>query len=278
MTNKYLIPIIGVLSLATISGLVYAQQNKSANKIAINTSIQQQSLPISSLPTQISSSSQMPSSSVVSVSSTAKVEEVKSQEAKVESVKVVADQPVQDVPTVTKLSTDKSIYHQYIRDYLACPTKFYQPLNGGYIYEGLDQYQYKCIPQSEADKCPSKTLIYGFPPLVGTKKNIVDGTGLPPGKSKIVETNQYYCIHFFETTGSVSMSEVSGYGWSYLPSGLDAKLPGYFAIPKTNLSSKAQFDQEKTTFAAIPLSSFSQADQEYISKNFKVNTFPNNQN
>jgi hypothetical protein len=57
---------------------------------------------------------------------------------------------IQDIPNVTKLSAHKSIYHQYIKDYLACPTKFYQTLNGGYIYDGLDQYQYKCIPQEEA--------------------------------------------------------------------------------------------------------------------------------
>ena len=284
MNNKILIPIIGALSLATLGGLAYTQLSqgtKPSTKVSVNIS-SQQSLTSSSFPMLVSSSSQMPNSSVAIASSSVKVEEVKSQEVKVESVvkvenaKLATDQPIQDIPNVTKLSTDKSIYHQYIRDYLACPTKFYQPLNGGYIYEGLDQYQYKCIPQFEADSCPSKTLIYGFKPLVGTQIRIADGTKLPPGKLKIIEANKYYCVHFYESTGSVSMSEVSGYGWSYLPDGLDPKLPGYFVIPKTNLSSKAQFDQEKTTFAAIPLTSFSQSDQEYISKNFKVNTLPNN--
>ena len=64
--------------------------------------------------------------------------------------------------------------------------------------------------------------------------------------------------------------ELSGYGWGYFPDGLDPKLPGYFVIPKSTISFTDPFNKTKVTFAAIPLSSFSKADQEYIAKNFTV--------
>jgi hypothetical protein len=183
---------------------------------------------------------------------------------------VIAQAPIteviQDIPNVTKLTTDKSIHHQYIKDYLACPTKFYQTLNGGYIYDGLDQYQYKCIPQEEVDKCPSKSLLFGFQPIVGS--TAITGDVGDKSKYKIIEKNKYYCVNYFETFGSVSMTVVSGYGWGYFPEALDKKLPGYFVIPKSILPYKFNDPNPKVTFAAIPLSSFSQADQEYIAKNF----------
>ena len=99
MTNKYLIPIIGAISLATIGGLAYTQLNqgaKTSTKVSVNVS-SQQSLAISSFPVLISSSSQMSSSSLVKVSSSAKVEEVKSKDEVVESVV-----KVESVKQVTK--------------------------------------------------------------------------------------------------------------------------------------------------------------------------------
>ena len=284
MNNKILIPIIGALSLATLGGLAYTQLSqgtKPSTKVSVNIS-SQQSLTSSSFPMLVSSSSQMPNSSVAIASSSVKVEEVKSQEVKVESVvkvenaKLATDQPIQDIPNVTKLSTDKSIYHQYIRDYLACPTKFYQPMNGGYIYEGLDQYKYTCIPQSEADKCANKTLIYGLMPLIGKQRMIDDGSIFPKNPVKTIESGKFYCGLFYETMGSVSIPEMVGYGLGYFPVGLDSKLLGYYTIPKSVISLTDEFNTSKITFAAIPLTSFSQSDQEYISKNFKVNTLPNN--
>ena len=107
--------------------------------------------------------------------------------------------------------------------------------------------------------------------MVGTNNQIVDGSNVPPGKTIKIEANKYYCAHFFETIGSVSLGELSGYGWIYLPNdGLDPKLPGYFVIPKSTISFADPFNKTKVTFAAIPLSSFSKADQEYIAKNFTV--------
>ena len=266
MSNTYKI-IIAAISVTVLgaTSIFLVGQNREQTKPATSSS---SASVISSVKSQIvynSSSSQSQtkasSSLLLPVSSNVKTESQQTQ----------IPQPIQDIPNVTKLSTDTSIYHQYIKDYLACPTKFYQTLNGGYIYEGLDQYKYKCIPKEEADKCPSKSLIYGLKPLIGKEKAVVDGTGLPPGMLKEIKADKYYCAHFYETTGSVSMGEVSGYGWIYLPdNGLDPKLSNYFVIPKTNLSLASEFDQAKTTFAAIPLSSFSQADQEYISKNFKI--------
>ena len=177
---------------------------------------------------------------------------------------------IQDVPNVVKLSTDTSIYHQYIRDYLACPTKFYQTLNGGYKFEGETDYKYLCIPQSEADKCPSKTLIYGLKPLVGTNNQIVDGSNVPPGKTIKIEANKYYCAHFFETFGSTSLPQSRHYYQYYFPIGLDSRLPKYFAIPKSIIPFGETYNNINVSFAAIPLSSFSKADQEYIAKNFTV--------
>jgi hypothetical protein len=273
MQNKIIIPTI--ITCAIILTGIVAMSQYNSNKVVGNLNSSSSGSEVSSI---VSSSSSLAISSVVSSvdtinsissSSTAQKSSESSVIPKSETPKT-PDQPIQDIPNVTKLSTDKSIYHQYIKDYLACPTKFYQPLNGGYIYDGLDDYQYLCIPQSEADKCPSKTLTYGHKPLVGQSTNVVDGTGYPPGISKTIELNKYYCTHFFESIGSVSIDETSGYGLGYFPTGLDAKLPGYFAIPKSNISIKDEFKNSIITFAAIPLSSFSIEDQNYISQNFKV--------
>jgi hypothetical protein len=63
--------------------------------------------------------------------------------------------PIQDIPNVTKLSTDKSIYWQYVKDYLACPTKFYQTLNGAYENDSSKQFMYYCISQTDINNCNS---------------------------------------------------------------------------------------------------------------------------
>ena len=192
-------------------------------------------------------------------------------------VSSVTQEKIQDIPNVVKLSTDKSIYHQYIKDYLACPTKFYQILNGGYIYENLDQYQYKCISQVESKKCPSKTLIYGHKPLVGSKVYVVDYSNTSYDSQAFsdkylatVEQDKYYCVRNFESIASVSLGQIPGYGHGYFPSGLDSKLSGYFVIPKSILPISNDKVIINISFAAIPLSSFSKQDQEYIANNFKV--------
>jgi hypothetical protein len=262
MTKNTILSILALMII--ISGIVgYTHLQGSNAKEVVKVE--------SSLASSQNSSSKIVSSQavVISMSSIAQNSVENSTPTKVETSRT-PDQPIQDIPNVTKLSTDKSIYHQYIKDYLACPTKFYQPLNGGYIYNGLDQYQYLCIPQSETDKCPSKSLIYGHKPLVGKNTYVADGTGYPPGTSKTTELNKYYCAHFFESIGSVSIDETSGYGLGYFPTGLDAKLPGYFVIPRSNMSIKDEFINSIITFAAIPLTSFSIEDQNYISQNFKV--------
>jgi hypothetical protein len=194
-----------------------------------------------------------------------------------EAVSLTTQQPIQYIPNVIKLSTDKSIYHQYIKDYLVCPTKFYQVLNGGYVYEGLDKYRYKCISEVESKKCPSKTLIYGHKPLVGSKVYIVDYSNPSYDKQAFtekyrvtVEQDKYYCVRTFESVASISLGEMSGYGHGYFPSGLDSKLPGYFVIPRSILPISNDTAMTNISFAAIPLSSFSKQDQEYIANNFKV--------
>lgn len=266
--TKAIIAIVSIIIL--ISGVfVFTKSRPAENSTS---SISSVSVIASSSKSSLSSSSQLVSSLLKNVSKV--IEVLKSSE--------VANQidpklnPIQDIPNVTKLSTDKSIYHQYIKDYLACPTKFYQPLNGGYIYDGLDQYQYKCIPKEEVDKCPSNSLIYGHKPLVGTKfapfTKDANGNIIPTlNKLSEVELNKYHCVLFYESVGSVSLGEISGYGLGYLPNGLDSKTPGYFSIPKSNLSIKDRITNPALNFAAIPLSSFSKLDQEYISKNFKIN-------
>jgi hypothetical protein len=175
--------------------------------------------------------------------------------------------PIQDIPNLTKLSTDKSIYHQYIKDYLACPTKFYQVLNGGYIYDGLDQYAYKCVPK-DMKHCSYDILIYGLPPLVGQK--IPVGEFGSNQKYTIVEADKYYCRTQFESFASISIDTRGGYGIEYFPKGLDKKVPGYFVIPKSKLPYIFAKQNDGVSFVAIPLSSFSPADQEYISKNFEA--------
>jgi hypothetical protein len=275
MSNKSQITIALVsLLVITTSGIFILSKTRPAENPSVSVaSSSASSLVSSSLKSVLSSSSQLVSSS--SQSEVAKLTEV----PKVENVPVVVKpnvdlgsnpNPVQDIPNVTKLSTDKSIYHQYIRDYLACPTKFYQTLNGGYIFEGLDQYQYTCIPKSEADNCPSKTLIYGLKPLVGKKVMIIDGTGIPFNPNSIIsiQANKFYCANFYETNGSVSLGEISGYGQSYAPTGVSKDLPGYFTIPKSKIPSSESLNETSLSFASIPLESFSKEDQQYISKNF----------
>ena len=280
MSNTYKV-IIAAIAIAVLgaASIFIIGQNREENK---GVTTQGSSSVLSSKSPTTSSSSQISISStaVSSSSEPAKVVEApKVETPKVEQPKVEVPavdrgsnpNPVQDIPNVTKLSTDKSIYWQYIKDYLACPTKFYQPLNGGYIYEGLDQYQYLCIPQSEIDMCPSKTLVYGLDPLVGT--SVITGNIWDKSKYLKVEKNKFYCANFYEVTGSVSLPQDNGYFQEYFPIGLDSKLPGYFSIPKSNLpkiisENTLGYMYKKVSFAAIPLESFSLSDQQYIAQNF----------
>ena len=280
MSNTYKVIIAAVaIALVGATSIFLIGQNR-VEKIAINSL---NSSSVSSIKSLVVSSSVQSSISSVLISSSSEIAKVvespKVETPKVEQPKVetpVIDRgsnpnPIQDIPNVTKLSTDKSIYWQYIKDYLACPTKFYQPLNGGYIYEGLDQYQYLCIPQSEIDKCPSKSLIYGLEPIVGT--TVITGDISDKSKYLKVEKNKFYCANFYEVTGSVSLPQDNGYFQEYFPIGLDSKLPGYFSIPKSNLpkiisENTLGYMYKKVSFAAIPLESFSLSDQQYIAQNF----------
>jgi hypothetical protein len=270
--HKSIIAVLAVLTLI-VSGY-FLSSNKTVE--VSNTVIKS----ASSVSSQISTSSNVvvySSSLTQTVSSLSQNVSKTEEKSRVSQSSISTDpglNPIQDIPNVTKLSTDKSIYHQYIKDYLACPTKFYQPLNGGYIYDGLDQYQYKCIPQSEADKCPQKTTIYGHKPLLGSR--VATGEISDNSKVYIIEKDKYYCANFYEITGSVSLPMDNGYFQEYFPIGLDSKLPGYFTIPKSKLPNSiinqpSGFMYKKVSFAAIPITSFSQEDQQYISKNFKTN-------
>jgi hypothetical protein len=118
------------------------------------------------------------------------------------------------------------------------------------------------------DKCPSRSLIYGLKPIVGN--TVITGDIGDKSKYLKIEMDKYYCTNHFETFGSASLTVVSGYGWGYFPEGLDSKLPGYFVIPKSVLPYKFNEVNPKVSFAAILTTSFSQADQEYIAKNFLI--------
>ena len=89
MTNKFIIPLIVVLSLITIGVVSLTQLNKSSEKVALNTS----SATVSSVkPQVVIGSSSIQGISSVAVSSSQKVEE-----SKVESVVTVeSKKPVQD--------------------------------------------------------------------------------------------------------------------------------------------------------------------------------------
>jgi hypothetical protein len=150
--------------------------------------------------------------------------------------------PVQDIPNVIKLSTDKSIYHQYIKDYLACPTKFYQPLNGGYENDGSNQYKYYCISQSDIDKCKV------------TKNKYIDGA----------VKGKYYCSAYDTMPGGPFYSPLDFYS-QYFPNINIPNIKDYYTIPKFLIPTNSL---PSVSFAAIPLESFTQADQDYIAKNF----------
>jgi hypothetical protein len=192
----------------------------------------------------------------------------------------IAQEIIQDIPNVIKLSTDKSIYHQYIKDYLACPTKFYQVFNGGYKYQKDEVYKYLCIPQNEIDKCTQGILIYGLKTSVGNKIPITNPKIIkieptlknPEGLIRELENVKdgvYYCMSNSEGLTSVSIPGVFYNG--YIPDNKIKVIKGYYAIPKINLGAvQGMMNEGDLSFAAIPLSSFSKEDQEYIANNFKV--------
>jgi hypothetical protein len=261
-----------------ISGVVLSKNIGSVNLPNPNVSTSSSSLMSSSPNSTASSSSQINSSSVQTLNFASRVIESSKVETPVVDRGSNSD-PIQDIPNVTKLSTDKSIYWQYIRDYLACPTKFYQPLNGGYIYEGLDQYQYLCIPQSEIDKCPKGILGFGFEYFTGNKVPVTNPKITqaeptiknPSGQIKELETimlNKYFCTTYAEGVGSVSLPY--NYYQQYFPDNINEKIPGYFTIPKVVLPTKKNPIFTQLSFAAIPFESFSTEDQQYIAKNFNT--------
>lgn len=286
MSNTYKVIIALVAIVIVSSAAIFINSQNRVVQTPLNVLVSSSPDGISSA--VLASSSSVVSSSLVSesvsmvsvapVTDQPKVETPAVVQPKVETPQVDLGSnpnPIQNIPNVTKLSTDKSIYWQYIKDYLACPTKFYQPLNAGYIYDGLSEYQYLCIPQAEADKCPTKSLIYGLPSIVGKSMSIIDFTNPTYDRNpfsgkydKIIEKNKYYCIRSFESIDSVSITSTSGYGSGIFPSGLDSILPGYFVIPKSILPVSGYADNSKISFAAIPLESFSKEDQAYIANNF----------
>jgi hypothetical protein len=152
--------------------------------------------------------------------------------------------PIQDIPNVTKLSTDKSIYWQYIRDYLACPTKFYQPLNGGFENNNSRDYKYFCISQTKIDECNSR------------KNKFRDGA----------YNGVYYCDVYSTQPGGPFLSELDFYS-QYFPNVKIPSLIGYHAVPKYSIPENSL---PTISFAAIPLESFSTEDQQYIAKNFNI--------
>ena len=275
------IPKTELSSLASSSSIVSSSSSSQVSSVSVSSS--SVSAPSSSsVATSEITKIDIPITSQIAVSQIPMVEKPKSVVPNSTSIPTnqLTQTVIQDIPNVIKLSTDTSIYHQYIRDYLACPTKFYQTLNGGYKFEGENDYKYLCIPQSEADKCPSKTLIYGLKYYIGQKvltpySKIIQGEPNitnPSGISKeadVIEQNKYYCTLSSEGQGSVTLP--GNYYQYYFPTELDSKLPGYFVIPKANIpDDKKLLGFTKVTFAAIPISSFSKADQEYIAKNFTV--------
>jgi hypothetical protein len=256
-STKAILAIVSIIIL--ISGVFVLTKSRSA-EVNLNSNITSSSVSNSAISSVLSVKSSA-SSQLISSSSQSEVAKVETTPV-VEKPKVevpVIDRgsnpnPVQDIPNVTKLSTDKSIYWQYIKDYLACPTKFYQPLNGGYIYDGLDQYQYLCIPQSEIDQCPKGILQYGLKPEVGSTVFTT--------KNETILENKYYCRGYVEGATSATLPEA--HYQNEILSGITKMLPNYFIIPKYNYNTKT------ISFAATPLESFSKSDQEYIAKNFST--------
>ena len=306
MSNKLKIILAIITSVLIISGsaIIFNSQRRnsqtpvskvdsssSSSSSTLSSSISSQVSSISISSSSVESSSvatsevtkiDIPITSQIANSQTPVAEKPKS--APIPQSQTVTNQTIQpviqDVPNVIKLSTDTSIYHQYIRDYLACPTKFYQTLNGGYKFEGETDYKYLCIPQSEADKCPRRSLLYGLKHYIGqemftyesetirSKRNITNPSGISK-EPDIIEQNKYYCQSYTEGQYSVTLPE--NYYPQPLLTDLNSNLKGYFVITKANIpDDKKQIAFTKVTFAAIPLSSFSKADKEYIAKNFTV--------
>jgi hypothetical protein len=194
------------------------------------------------------------------------------------------NQPIQDIENVTKLSTDTSIYHQYIKDYLACPTKFYQQYNGFYKYEGDQDYKYLCIPKSQIDECSvaadTTGIVYGLKSLVGQNLTTTD----PIFKEKYkfenptskVETGKFYCGQFVGE-GLTSVTIPSIYYNSYLPDNRETAVKNYFTVIKITLPKTMDKSQDimkiikSISFVAIPESSYSEKDREFINSNYKIN-------
>ena len=306
MSNKLKIILAVITSILVLSGsaIIFNSQRRnsqtpaskiesssSSSTVSFSSSSQVSSVSISSSSVESSSVSvpsseitkiDIPITSQVAVSQIPIIEKPKS--AVIPQSQTVINNPtqtvIQDVSNVTKLSTDTSIYHQYIRDYLACPTKFYQTLNGGYKFEGEIDYKYLCIPQAEADKCPRRSLLYGLKHYIGqemftyesetirSERNIKNLSGISK-EPDIIEQNKYYCQSYTEGQYSVTLPE--NYYPQPLLTDLNSNLKGYFVITKANIpDDKKQIAFTKVTFAAIPISSFSKTDQEYIAKNFTV--------
>ena len=302
MSNKLKIILAIITSVLIISGsaIIFNSQRRnsqtqlskvdssnssSSSTVSLSSSSQVSSVSVSSVFVESSSEItkiDIPITSQIANSQTPMVEKPKS--AVISQSQTVTNEStqtvIQDIPNVVKLSTDTSIYHQYIRDYLACPTKFYQTLNGGYKFEGETDYKYLCIPQSEADKCPRRSLLYGLKHYIGqemftyesetirSERNIKNPSGISK-EPDIIEQNKYYCQSYTEGQYSVTLPE--NYYPQPLLTDLNSNLKGYFVITKANIpDDKKQIAFTKVTFAAIPLSSFSKADQEYIAKNFTV--------
>jgi hypothetical protein len=279
--SKILFGVLAVIVITTSAIILNSQNRGAVVKPDVVTS--SSSVAASNSLFNIVSSSALTVVSLINSSSVNKVENVEVKSSVVTQNNDTANDlglnPIQDIPNVTKLSTDKSIYHQYIKDYLACPTKFYQPLNGGYIYDGETDYKYLCIPQDEADKCQIKTLIYGtrdrvgyeiayLKPYVSSQKNFQINENTI--EREIIKQDKYYCLPSWEGQASVTLP--GNYYSGYFPEALDSKLPKYFTIPKVIIpKSRIPGVSAQVSFAAIPLTSFTQEDQEYISKNFKTN-------
>jgi hypothetical protein len=274
MSNKYILIAITAVVIAASGIFILAKSRPTDIQSNVSTALSSSLNSVIVKNLQLSSSSSVVVSSSMAVSSvteTPKVETPPVVESKpvVQAPANVAPQPVtptpqggkgsnpnpvQDIPNVTKLSTDKSMYHQYIKDYLACSTKFYQPLNGGYIYEGISAYKYLCIPQKEINNCSKGVLQYGLKPTAGNK--------IFSNKFEFIEEGKFYCMTNIEGEGSVTLPY--NYYQNGVLNGLTKSLPQYFIIPKYDYSISIP------TYAAIPLESFSQSDQEYIAKNFSI--------
>jgi hypothetical protein len=187
MSNKYLLPIIIILSLITIGVASLTQLNKTDQKVAMNSSL----TAVSSIKALVvSSSGLVQTSSSSDVSSNQKV---------VESVKVDSSIAITSFP-------------QYVKDYLNCSTKFtavdkfYFRL-GIYKDIGDSEYKYLCVPQNVVDECSqgSGGIVYG------TKSN--KGGELTPtpdglkkyGRDAIIGEGKYYCNQYTEGWSIFSM-------------------------------------------------------------------------